>query len=86
MQTELNASAMIVPSDITTFGHLVLSMHPTNYAIKTPTTFPHPVNTGLVPTIYHMDTAPTINQAHFTYNVEKNQYDTYHAADRALTT
>ena len=77
---------MSVPSDITTFGHLVLSMHPTNYAIKLPTAFPLPINPGLGPTISHRVTTSTITQAHFTYKVEKKQHDTYHVVDRAIKT
>ena len=85
MQTELNANTMSVPSDITTFGLLVLSMHLTDYAIRLPDTALHlPVNPDSGPTIAHRETAPSIIQAHLTYKVEKVQYDTYHATDRAL--
>ena len=45
--------------------------------------YPH-VNPGLRPTIAHGAIVPTITQAHFTYKVEKTQYDTYHATDTAL--
>ena len=71
MQTEINANAMNVPSNITTFSHLVLSMHPTNYAIKSPITLPPPANLGSGPTIYQKDIAPTIAQANFLYKIEK---------------
>ena len=35
LQTELNANAMSVPSDNTPFGHLVLTMTPADYLLKT---------------------------------------------------
>ena len=86
MQTELNANTISLPSDITTFGHIVLTIHPTNYTIKLPTVFPPPINPGLGPTISHRATAPAIAQARFTYKIEKNKYNSYHATDRVLKT
>ena len=42
LQTELNANAMSEPLDNTPYGHLVLTMTPKKYALKTPDIFAPP--------------------------------------------
>ena len=75
-QTELNTNTMSVPSDNTPFGHLVLTMTPVDYLQKTPDLFDSPHNPGTGPTIALGATAPTITQAHWTFQVKK-RYTTY---------
>ena len=67
LQTELNANAMSVPSENTPFGHLVLTMTPVNYLLKTTDPFDPPNNPGIGLTIAPGVTAPTITQVHWVF-------------------
>ena len=75
---------MSVPSDNTPFEHLVLTMTPTDYLLKTTELFDLPCNPGTGPTIAHGATALTITQAHWLFQVEKKLNDVYHVTDKVL--
>ena len=84
LQIELNSNVTSVSSDNTRCGHLVLTMTPLDYLLKTPDPFNPPNNPGTGPTIEQRATAPTITKAHRAIQVDKKVYDIYHAMDKAL--
>ena len=75
---------MSVPSDNTPFGHLVLTMTSVDYLVNMPDLFEPPRNFGNGTSIALGDTAPTIIQAHWAFQVDKKIHDVYHATDKAL--
>ena len=84
-QKDINSNVMSIPSTVDpTYGHLVLVVTPATYAAYGANPFAPPVNPGLNPVVAGNATSIVINEANRRHLLERNHYDTYHAADKAL--
>ena len=84
LQTELNANAMSVPSDQTPLGHLSLVMLPTKYDILKPIESITPMNPCTCLAIAVGASVIAIGDARWAHIINKQAYDIYMAADKAL--
>ena len=65
LQKELKPNTMSVLSKSDQYGHLVLSITPADYLLKTPDAFKCPPKPGTGPNIAQRATTPAITQAHW---------------------
>ena len=84
LQSELNSDAMSIPSTLTTFGHLVLTVTTPVYITHCMNLFPPPLNLGLTPV--HARNAPpeTIAETNRQHRILREDYALYHKTDNDL--